>query len=62
MCSHRLALPGPPLKAKVTGRLPGSASSTTYDVIATSAVARRPFQTPSCRSSRRSTTVPVVAV
>ena len=58
MCNHRLELPGPPLKAKVTGRSCGSTSSSVYDVIATSATALRPCHTPSFSSSVRSTTVP----
>ena len=61
-CSHTLEDPGPPLKAKVTGRVVGSAPSSTYAVTDISALAVLPVKTPSSYTSSRRTTRPVVAV
>ena len=62
MCSHTLALPGPPLNANVTGRVSGSALSSVYAVRNTSALGLWPSKTPSLSTSSLSTTRPVVAV
>ena len=53
--------PGPPLKAKVTGRLVPRGASRTYDVTNISALARLPWKTPSSKTSSRRTIRPVEA-
>jgi hypothetical protein len=54
--------PGPPLNANVTGRLPGSAPSSVYEVRKTSALGLWPSDFPSLTTSCRSTTRPACAV
>src|SRR5262245_48638102 len=61
-CSQTLDDPGPPLKAKVTGRWVASASSSVYAVTNSSAFGRCPSNLPSVSTSLRSTIRPAVAV
>ncbi len=61
-CSQMLDEPGPPLNANVTGREPGSAPSSVYDVRNTSAFGLCPSKAPSLSTSLRSTMRPVLAV
>src|SRR3954447_3712772 len=61
-CSQAEDEPGPPLKAKVTGRLSGSTSSSTSAVEKIWARGCRPRKLPSSTTSSRSTRRPVVVV